>query len=363
MANVNNTKALLLSASSALNLKVLYCLYPVAEAHVLATSRDNLAYRSRHAARRIVFPINDKSRTNDSIAYINQYCEDEGIDIIIPGDIGTTAFLAAHGDRIIGPALFAASPEECLDAIHDKWSFAKRLLAHGLATPRTRLIESADKLDEAAAADIGFPMMVKPLNCESSHGVVKMTDYAALRRHVDGNSPYSEPPLIMQEFIDGHDIDISVLADHGQIVASAVQYWSPEGELVFREEPDMYELASAIVRLFDFHGVAHFDMRRDRHTGKVYVVECNPRFWYTLPAAMWVGLNFVEAGINAALGRPYDHLGPALGSYRLPSDVVRGLKKPGRLVRMTRRNWKGFFQPLLDPNPHIAAVLSRQPPR
>lgn len=352
-------KALLLAGSSALNLKVLYCLYPVAETHVIAHNAANLAMRSRHAARKQVFPINDRSRAGQSVALINDYCSLEGIDIIVPGDIHTTGFLAEHGAAIAGPALFPASPSERLHAIHDKWSFAERLMAAGLATPRTRLIDSARTLDEAAAEDIGFPMMVKPLDCESSHGVVRICDYQQLREHVESGRPYTAPPLIMQQFVDGQDIDISVLAADGRIIASAVQYWSPEGELVFREDPEMFELAAEIVRLFDFHGVAHFDMRRDRHTGKVHVLECNPRFWYTLPAAMWCGLNFVELGIRATLGLPYDHIGPASGSYRLPSDVFRAIRRPARLLRMSRPNWRGFFQPLLDPSPHLSALTRK----
>lgn len=352
-------KALLLASSSALNLKVLYCLYPVAETHVIASSPENLAMRSRHAVRKQVFPINDRTRTAEALELINTYCAREGIDVIVPGDIGTTAFLAEYGSSISGAALFPASPGERLSAIHNKWTFAERLMDAGLATPRTRYIESAAGLDEATAEDVGFPMMVKPLTCESSHGVVRMTDYRKLRDYVDSGRPYSAPPLIMQQFVDGQDIDISVLADRGRIIASAVQYWAPEGELVFQEDPEMFELASAIVRLFEFHGVAHFDMRRDRHTGKIYVLECNPRFWYTLPAAMWCGLNFVELGIRATLGLPYDHIGPASGSYRLPSDVFRAFRRPARLLQMSRLNWRGFFQPLLDPAPHLSALTRK----
>lgn len=358
--NQGRTRVLLLAGSSALNLKALYCLYPVAESHVMATSEDNMALKSRHVAGRTVVPLNDRSRTEESLELINRYCAARGIDVVVPGDMGTTAFLAENRDALEGVAEFAASPGPVLDAIHDKWSFASKLTAQNLATPRTGLIRSAADLDREAADRIGFPMIVKPLDAESSHGVVRLESFDALHEHVTGGQPYSDPPLIMQEFIEGDDVDISVFADEGRILASAVQYWSPEQQLVFLDAPDMRDLAERIVRLFDFRGAAHFDMRRERESGTIYVVECNPRFWYTMPAAMWAGLNFVAVGIDAALGRFAEDPGAATGAYRLPSDVVRSLSRPSRLARMSMANWRGFLQPLLDPGPHIHAARARR---
>src|SRR3989304_3891130 len=103
-----------------------------------------------------------------------------------------------------------------------------------------------------------------------------------LRAHVESNAPYSHPPLILQEFIPGKDIDLSVLAVGGRVVASAVQQWPDSGMLEFCEHPEVEELGRKVVSLFNYDGVAHFDMRIDERTGRVLVLECNPRFWYTM---------------------------------------------------------------------------------
>ena len=353
-------KVLLLGASGALNLKVLYCLQPIAETWLLMTGSDNIALRSRYGTAAGVFPWNDPGRRTEAIERVNACVAAHDIDVVIPGDIHATGFVAENAAQLKGAALFPASPEATLDRIHNKWSFAEALMGAGLATPKTRYIGRREDLTEALAAEIGFPLVVKPLTGESSHGVVVKRDYAALKAHVDGGSAYSEPPLIIQQFIPGEDIDISILADRGRIVASAVQLWSSEADLQFCENPEMERLAADIVRLFDFHGVAHFDMRRSAVDGRIYVIECNPRFWYTIPAAMWCGLNFVEAGIEAALGRPWPADVRATGRYRLPGDVVRALGVPRHLRSMSLRNWRGFIQPFADPAPHISEILAKR---
>jgi biotin carboxylase len=353
------TKVLLLGGSGALNLKVLYCLQPIAETHLLATHPDNIAARSRYAARADVFAWHKPENRNDAVARVNALVAANGIEVIVPGDIHATAFVAENADALEGAALFPASARATLERIHNKWSFAEALMGAGLATPETRLIARREDLTEELAAEIGFPLVVKPLTGESSHGVAVKRDYAALKAHVESGAAYTRPPLIIQSFIPGEDIDISVLADRGRVVASAVQLWSSDADLQFCENPEMEKLAADIVRLFDFHGVAHFDMRRSSVDGRMHVIECNPRFWYSMPAAMWCGLNFVEAGIAAALDRPWSGA-RARGRYRLPGDVVRALGVPRHLRAMSLSNWRGFIQPLIDPAPHISEMLAKR---
>ncbi|WP_138380293.1 ATP-grasp domain-containing protein [Luteithermobacter gelatinilyticus] len=352
---------LLLAGSEALNLKVLYCLYPVcSQVHVMANARDNLLKYSRHTYKFSYLPWGkDKAQDEQNACHIREYCEQHDISLIIPGDIGATAFLnrtlSFFGEKDGKGAIrcFPCSSAETLNNIHNKWSFAHILMTHGLATPKTKLISSSSDLTEAFAAEIGFPLIVKPLECESSHGVVKIEDYESLKNHVEGPAPYSEPPLIIQEYIPGYDIDLSLLADQGEIIAMAVQKWNEGDTLSFLRNEEIENLGRDIIRLFEFSGVAHFDMRVDSRNSQVYVIECNPRFWFTMPAAMWTGLNFVEAGIDYCTGRADGKHYEARGEYRLPGAVGRELlKRPWRAFTLPTENLKGLFQPLLDPMPH-----------
>lgn len=76
------------------------------------------------------------------------------------------------------------------------------------------------------------------------------------------------------------------------------QSWLEDGVLEFTQHPEMHAIATRLVQAFHYEGLAHFDMRIDARDGKLYVIECNPRAWYTISASMWQGLNFIEMGIH-----------------------------------------------------------------
>ncbi|MEM8826616.1 MAG: ATP-grasp domain-containing protein [Pseudomonadota bacterium] len=344
-----DVRMLLLGASGPLNLKTLYCAARCGTVH-LATDAGNVAARSRYAASHDVVDL--KAAPGQSLATLAEICRRYDIEVVIPGDMAAAAFLAEHRGELPAP-IFPASDAAALHAIHDKWSFAERLQAANLPTPTTRLIPSRAAFDPAIADAIGYPLIVKPLNGESSHGVVRIDGPDRLRAHVLGDAPYSEPPLIVQQFVDGYDIDCSVIAEEGEVIASAVQRWDEKGALAFERNDAIEAQSAAIIREFGYTGAAHFDFRHDAATGRFLVLECNPRFWFTMPAAMWCGLNFVEAGIRHVLGMPTAPAATASGEYVLPGDIVRRFATPGKLANVRRSNWRGFLQPVTDPIPHF----------
>ena len=352
---------LLLGSSGPLNLKVVYCLVPLrVRVHLAATCETNLARRSRHVDAFVVHPgVSGAGDTGETIAWLRDYCARHGIEVVIPGDIGTAGFLAAAAASLEGVLVYPCSGTDLLDRLHDKWLFASTLMKAGLATPRTALIATPD--DAApAAAEIGFPLIVKPLSGESSHGVLRFDALDPLIEHVRSGRPYSTPPLIAQQYLHGRDIDISVLAEHGQVRLAVTQQLERNGALRFFPDAPTRRLADAIIAEYGYHGVAHFDMRVDERTGRVSVLECNPRFWYSMPAAMWQGVNFVEAGIRAARGEDPArgmHLVP--GQYYLPKALLDALRRPWKMDGVSLRNLRGVVQPLLDPAPHLTDWLRK----
>jgi predicted ATP-grasp superfamily ATP-dependent carboligase len=341
----------------ALALKVIYCLSTVAEVHLCFHGSNNYAARSRHVSRAYRVDL-DRDSPREVLARLNGIVRDCHAEVVFPTDMETTAYLHALRLEVDGAAVVPTVGGAVLKEIHNKWSFALRLQAAGLATPKTTLLANRGDLRSELVAQVGFPVVVKPLDCESSHGVVRFNSFAELAEYVESGRRYSEPPLILQSFAPGRDVDISVMAQGGRILASACQEWTPHGTLRFSDDSEMLSLAAAIVELFEFSGPAHFDMRRDPETGRLVVLECNPRYWYTIPAALWSGLNFAEVGIRVALGLSIDGLGPARGEYRLPGDVVRALAHPRRLLAMSTSNWRGFLQPVRDPVPQFYQLFT-----
>ena len=332
---------LLLGENAALTTKVLYCTYPVANVILHALSDSHRTANSRYLSGRVFADL--------SVDAINSAIKAHDIDVVLPADMNASEWFAEHGEQIHGAAIFPCMDASTINALDDKWIFAEKLMAAGIPTPHTVLIDDKNRYD---VSSLSFPMIVKPLFGESSHGVVKIESMEALDKHIKNGGKYAEPPLIAQQYIDGPDVDISILADQGKILASAVQRWTPDGCLVFEEHPPMDEIAQNIAELYTMSGAAHFDMRKDQKTGDYYVIECNPRFWFSLPASMWCGLNFVERGLEMAMGKPLSN-DRASGRYWPPGEVVASWKRPGRLFSISANNWRGFFQPILDPKPHF----------
>ncbi|HJV53336.1 MAG TPA: ATP-grasp domain-containing protein [Noviherbaspirillum sp.] len=184
-----------------------------------------------------------------------------------------------------------------LDMFDDKWRFYQFCTRHGFPVPATRFLSSKAALDYGAvAAEFGVPFVVKPLNQAGSTGVRIIRSKEDCDASILRNDEYDYGPLIVQRYIDGPDIDVSLLATGGQLRAYAVQQNAPS-KIVFVPNADLEALAARLCQAGAFHGVMHVDARIDAATGKVYLIESNPRFWATLTASVWCGLNFVAESI------------------------------------------------------------------
>ncbi|MEM7224425.1 MAG: ATP-grasp domain-containing protein [Pseudomonadota bacterium] len=351
-------RALLVSFGDALGIKVLYCLSRSCEVVDVAASsaRSSLRY-SRYANRFLALPSNGSGFDADrAVEVINAHIESRGIDVILADNQDSMEFLYHNADRLAAPS-FAPSKPETTARIHDKWCFYETLNAAGLNTPRTKILSSLDELSPSFADEIGFPLLIKPLNCEASHGIVTFQDYSTLESYVKSPGPYRELPLILQEFVPGIDIDYSAVKLDGRVLAYDVVEHAEFDVRLFRDEPRVVELGEAILKAFDYDGVAHIDMRIDQRTDKLFAIECNPRFWFTVTASLWKGTNFPALVAQAALGEKVPTATTEPGPYWLPSYVVRNFATPWRLTAVSRKNWSGFFQVVSDPLPHLMSKL------
>lgn len=184
-----------------------------------------------------------------------------------------------------------------LDMFDNKWLFYQFCTRHGLPVPVTRFFSSKSALDyDTIASEFGVPFVVKPLNQAGSTGVQIIHSKANFETAIVNNDSYDYGQLIVQRYINGMDIDVSFLAINGRLCAFAVQQSAPS-KIVFVSNAELEALAAKLCHAGAYHGVMHVDARIDAATGKVYLIESNPRFWATLTASVWCGLNFVAESI------------------------------------------------------------------
>jgi predicted ATP-grasp superfamily ATP-dependent carboligase len=332
-----------------------------ARAHVIGSGQLPRARFSRYCDRYLSWEAADFGEPGPAtIDRINQHCQAHGVDIVIAGDMAATIMLARIGDRLMVPTFPLAAPE-LLGTLHDKWVFHQLLTRLGLPSPRTRRLEAGASLD---SIDLPFPLMAKPTASEGHDRVARYDRRADLEAML-ATPAAATIPWLLQEYLPGQDIDLSLLADRGRLVAWTIQSRDERGDMVFTHDQRMVEVGRRLVEATGFHGVAHFDMRVDERNGELAVIECNPRFWGSLLLSVWSGVNFVEMGCAIALRKPVPRFAPVSGISRHEGFAPRRMMKalligrtaPEGLSPAILASWK---QVHLDPLPELIGVRAEQ---
>ncbi|HVE40305.1 MAG TPA: ATP-grasp domain-containing protein [Planctomycetota bacterium] len=327
---------------------------------VMAPGAHRLTRLSRHCRAHTAGPGQALLRQPDAslLERIDRYCREHTLEAAVPADLPAALLLARGRDRLTIPTLFPVSDAALIERFHDKWEFNGLLRTLGLPTPRTWLWNGIADVERGAW---DFPLMLKPPRGEGGVGVRRVDSRSALSNVL---GPYGEQhgwPILAQEFIPGRDIDLSVLADRGRIVAWTVQQ-SPTGQpgdLEFLQHPRVLEIGAALVRATGYHGIAHFDLRIDDRTGQPLFLEANPRFWGSLRHSLWSGVNFPALGLALARGQDAGiHFRPVVGPCRDPGFSIRssvhallqGRLRPDRWSSATEAGWRCH---LSDPIPEI----------
>jgi biotin carboxylase len=265
------------------------------------------------------------------------------IEVVFPYDDVSTRLLAALVDRL--PVRCTKLPDlTTFDLLNDKWNFTQFCGRNAIRAPQGWLFDSAADLRRALGRNaIALPLTLKPTNRSGGLGVLHLRDAGdiGLIDAVDYR------PVLVQRHIVGETIGISVLCDHGRVVAHATQRRDASRFQLFAN-PDLLANVTRLAALTGYSGPANFDAVLADGDGLSYIVECNPRFWYTIYLSMIAGLNFVELTLfGAGSGTTLDS-----GELRLSWREIGA-----RPWRATRLDWKLLFYNLCDP---LAYLLLRR---
>lgn len=283
---------LLLSNRSGISYKVMRCAVAAgASVTILGDDRSLDLKASRYCSAFHASPCPIEIGHADALVdEINRIVGSTRIDCILPGDGASTLLLSTISTRLHGPC-FPLPPRSVYDILDDKSAFASVCRQLQVPAPDSRLFEDQASLIEALGASNGMGWITKPIGGEGGYGFVKLGGVSpaeAMRR-------FDYRPVLLQEFIPGEDICISLFCRDGEVVSSVV-YMHGDNSVYFTRDEGLERDATRIARHFKYSGVICFDARR-RPDGKCFFIECNPRFWNNIDAAMITGANFVEIGL------------------------------------------------------------------
>ncbi len=243
--------------------------------------------------------------------------------------------------RVAAELGLPGNPPEAVDAAHSKVRTRELSARLGLPSPKAMRVRSLDELF-AAAAEVGFPAVVKPEFGAEAMGCVRVDDYESLAgvyklvRSVvtpehDGIFRAGSD-LLLEQYLDGVEFDVDLVLRDGQCVFSSVSQNWPTAEPSFQETGlhlppdhdqravrDLVDLSVRMVQSFGFRrGVLHVEGKCTSRGPRV--VEVNSRMGggriHQMVEAVW-GVDLIEAQLRSCLDQP-----PALAPSRKPRCAV-----------------------------------------
>lgn len=272
----------------------------------------------------------------DDPSYIDiilDICKKEDIDAVTTFIDPEIELLAKNRSKFEKLGIEVLAPyEETAHLCFDKYQMFQYLSEKGIPTVMTwGTLEDFDK--SIANNEVSFPVFVKPRTGSGSVGARKISDYDILREAVR-----EDPGLIIQEFMDGTDLDADVYID--TISHEAVSAFSKKkietriggaSKTISFKDEKLFDFIREIVSVLKFNGPV--DMDFFWKDGQYYLSEINPRFGGAYLHAYGAGVDFIKLIEKNLRGETNT---PCFGNYEegvvmmMYDSVV--IKKTGELV-------------------------------
>lgn len=282
------------------------------------------------------------------LAEIAELAERWAIDVVFPADDVSTRLLAILAGRL--PVRSTPLPGlATFDLLNDKWRFTRFCLENDVRAPQAWLFETVgDLLRAIDRGAIALPITVKPTNRSGGFGVCHLRE----RRELRLIESLDYRPILVQRHILGETIGFSAICEQGRVVAHATQRRDAVRFGLFHNA-DLFANVSRLVALTNYTGPANFDAVLSREDGLSYIVECNPRFWYTISLSMIAGLNFFDPALtpSAAFAQA-----TTAGDREFRLSLRQILARPWQASRL---DWRFVRYCLADP---VAFLLQRVRP-
>jgi len=348
--NANNRTVLIIGGSNEMfAYRTATCLHEAGYRVVAAMpNRRSALRRSRLISKVVHLDLSRCVGEAEAAVAIQRIVAGNQVAVVFPVDLPSIEACNAVAEHLLVPVVALPEPE-VVASCNDKSRFASVLAAAGINQPADPVVvNSIAEVDEVAPDLFDTARFVKQVAGDGAIGVARIDSVSELRSHIASGLPGTSPPLLVQEYIPGHDIDCSFYAESGRMIASAVQTRVAQHDptVTFARNAAVTETCAEIVASLGYDGLGHADLRIDERDGRVLAIELNPRVWASVHYAHVAGANFPALAVRRAFGEPVDDLEVELGPVRNPDvDVMACVKAlvggsvtaPGSLNAAERR--------------------------
>ena len=283
---------------------------------VCAARQPSLAGASRYAAQQVVVPssLSDPSAFAGAVADL---VKRESADVLIPVSEASLLSVLPRSDSLL-PCIVPFPASKSFIEICDKSLVLAGAKRHGIRVPSQHILPSRSDLARIDS-DLQFPVVVKPARSVADAGSHRFKSGAAHARDraklnsILAGIPDEAYPVLIQERVIGSGIGVFVLLWDGELRAAfahrRLREKPPSGGVSVLSEsvaldPDLLARSVALLRDFDWRGVAMVEYKLDEKTGVPYLMEVNGRFWGSLQLAIDAGVDFPNLLVDAACGQP-----------------------------------------------------------
>jgi predicted ATP-grasp superfamily ATP-dependent carboligase/protein-tyrosine-phosphatase len=270
------------------------------EVHAAPSDFSSPALKSRYiaAAHRLPpYPLDARAWE----AALARLIAEHGFRRVVPTSDSGLFMLRHHADAL-GRERIGIANEAALEIFSDKANTRALAESHGVKVALGRLLGAGETAAELGEA-LGLPLVLKPrasyalgdIATKRSARVVR--DLAELDRQLRSGA---WDGCVAESFFPGVGIGLSVLAREGRIVFAyqhrRLHESSETGASTMRVsepvDPALLAAARPLAAATLLDGVAMFEFRLDRGSGRHVLLEVNPRFWGSLPLAVAAGADF-----------------------------------------------------------------------
>ena len=231
---------------------------------------------------------------------------------------GQTPLGLARGLLEAGVTILGTSPD-AIDMAEDRGQFGRILQECSLNAPKFGLASSYEEA-VAVAADISYPVLVRPSFVLGGRGMEIVYDDISLKEFIEKATEITpNQPVLIDRFLDDAlEIDVDALFDGGELYMAGIMEHIEEAGIhsgdsacvlpsISLTEDQLREIRLAtekIARGVDVRGLINIQFAIARGDGVLYVLEANPRASRTVPfVSKATGIPLAKAAALISVGR------------------------------------------------------------
>jgi carbamoyl-phosphate synthase large subunit len=236
--------------------------------------------------------------------------------------------LARAGVPILG------TPPEAIDRAEDRERFNQVVEKLGLRQPRGILAHNREEAI-AGAAQIGYPVLIRPSYVLGGRAMEVITSEANLRRYLEQALQASEErPLLVDRYLDGAiEVDVDAIADGERVVIGGILehiehagIHSGDSACVLPPHSLSREIQRELMRqtrmlAAELGVIGLINVQYAIYQDEIYILEVNPRASRTIPfISKAIGVPLAKLAARVMAGKKLAELG--FTEERMPSHVA-----------------------------------------